>query len=197
MPGRGQYLALADIARLTGVGISAVSNWRKRHADFPRPVIDSGRELFAASEVVNWLGHRKIARNGLQPGEAPGTTYAARFIRNGEAFALLAAPEPSHVQADTRSDWKDQLWRILNLLRIDLEFMAAVDLTLAMLHLSITDPNRWRDVVRQSSWAAVRRATQDLRLPSQDLALFSANPSDAGSEQRLLEAMQALRRDRS
>ena len=28
----------ADIARLAGVGRAAVSNWRRRHPDFPRPV---------------------------------------------------------------------------------------------------------------------------------------------------------------
>ncbi|MFD8915081.1 N-6 DNA methylase [Streptomyces sp. NPDC059575] len=46
----------AGIARLAGVGRAAVSNWRRRHADFPKPV--GGTETspsFALAEVENWL----------------------------------------------------------------------------------------------------------------------------------------------
>ncbi|MEU6226216.1 N-6 DNA methylase [Streptomyces sp. NPDC047042] len=46
----------AGIARLAGVGRAAVSNWRRRHADFPKPV--GGTEAspaFALAEVESWL----------------------------------------------------------------------------------------------------------------------------------------------
>lgn len=46
----------AGIARLAGVGRAAVSNWRRRHADFPKPV--GGTETspsFALTEVESWL----------------------------------------------------------------------------------------------------------------------------------------------
>ncbi|MFE4252159.1 N-6 DNA methylase [Streptomyces sp. NPDC056910] len=46
----------AGIARLAGVGRAAVSNWRRRHPDFPKPV--GGTETspsFALADVENWL----------------------------------------------------------------------------------------------------------------------------------------------
>ncbi|MGW1003343.1 N-6 DNA methylase [Streptomyces sp. NPDC002520] len=46
----------AGIARLAGVGRAAVSNWRRRHADFPKPI--GGTETspsFALAEVESWL----------------------------------------------------------------------------------------------------------------------------------------------
>ncbi|MEU1133247.1 N-6 DNA methylase [Streptomyces sp. NPDC005900] len=46
----------AGIARLTGVGRAAVSNWRRRHGDFPKPV--GGTETspsFALADVERWL----------------------------------------------------------------------------------------------------------------------------------------------
>ncbi|MET9440886.1 N-6 DNA methylase [Streptomyces sp. NPDC006610] len=46
----------AGIARLAGVGRAAVSNWRRRHADFPKPV--GGTETspaFPLAEVEAWL----------------------------------------------------------------------------------------------------------------------------------------------
>ncbi|WP_109524959.1 N-6 DNA methylase [Nocardia aurea] len=45
-----------DIARLAGVGRAAVSNWRRRHDDFPRPVGGTANQpLFSLPEVESWL----------------------------------------------------------------------------------------------------------------------------------------------
>ena len=49
----------AEVARLAGVGRAAVSNWRRRHDDFPRPT--GGTETspaFKLAEVERWL-HRE------------------------------------------------------------------------------------------------------------------------------------------
>ncbi|MFD8736844.1 N-6 DNA methylase [Streptomyces sp. NPDC059618] len=84
----------AGIARLAGVGRAAVSNWRRRHADFPKPV--GGTETspsFALAEVEAWLRHQgKLAEVPLRErvwqqlaghpeGPATGLTHAG--------FALL------------------------------------------------------------------------------------------------------------
>ncbi|MGW0556172.1 N-6 DNA methylase [Streptomyces sp. NPDC002926] len=56
MPDRSSEVTAAEIARLAGVGRAAVSNWRRRHADFPKPV--GGTETspsFALPEVEQWL----------------------------------------------------------------------------------------------------------------------------------------------
>ncbi|WP_353943030.1 N-6 DNA methylase [Streptomyces sp. HUAS MG91] len=46
----------AGIARLAGVGRAAVSNWRRRHADFPKPVGGTDTSpSFALAEVEEWL----------------------------------------------------------------------------------------------------------------------------------------------
>ncbi|MFD3539987.1 N-6 DNA methylase [Streptomyces sp. NPDC058662] len=46
----------AEVARLAGVGRAAVSNWRRRHADFPRPVGGTATSpSFALPEVERWL----------------------------------------------------------------------------------------------------------------------------------------------
>ncbi|MGK9464527.1 N-6 DNA methylase [Streptomyces sp. G6] len=58
----------AGIARLAGVGRAAVSNWRRRHADFPKPA--GGTETspsFALAEVEGWLrAHGKLAEVPLR-----------------------------------------------------------------------------------------------------------------------------------
>lgn len=53
-------LNVTQIADLAGVGASAVSNWRNRFDDFPKPVegVPGGRDLFDLGEVERWLRDR-------------------------------------------------------------------------------------------------------------------------------------------
>ena len=56
MPERATEVTAAAIARLAGVGRAAVSNWRRRHADFPQPVGGTDTSpAFALCEVEQWL----------------------------------------------------------------------------------------------------------------------------------------------
>lgn len=49
-------VTLAGIARLAGVGRAAVSNWRRRHADFPPPVAGTDASpQFSLDSVEEWL----------------------------------------------------------------------------------------------------------------------------------------------
>jgi hypothetical protein len=49
-------VSLADIARIAGVRASAVSNWRRRHDDFPSPVGGTDKSpRFNLAEVETWL----------------------------------------------------------------------------------------------------------------------------------------------
>lgn len=77
----------AGIARLAGVGRAAVSNWRRRHADFPRPVGGTAASpAFALAEVERWLrAHGKL-------GEIPARECAWQLLQaepDGPAEALV------------------------------------------------------------------------------------------------------------
>jgi hypothetical protein len=52
----GALVSAADIARLTGFGRAAVSNWRRRYEDFPQPAGGTANSpLFALADVEKWL----------------------------------------------------------------------------------------------------------------------------------------------
>ncbi|KNB54454.1 restriction endonuclease subunit M [Streptomyces caatingaensis] len=81
-------MTAAGIARLAGVGRAAVSNWRRRHADFPQPV--GGTETsptFYLGDVERWLRHQgKIAEVPLRErvwqhlaGHPAGAVTALRY----------------------------------------------------------------------------------------------------------------------
>jgi SAM-dependent methyltransferase len=81
-------VSAADIARLAGVGRAAVSNWRRRHADFPRPAGGTpASPLFALPELEDWLrGQGKVA-------EIPQAERAWQELRAqaGDDLRLAAA----------------------------------------------------------------------------------------------------------
>jgi hypothetical protein len=59
----GEEISSSEIARLAGVKLPTVSNWRSRHNDFPAPVGGSEtRPLFSREEVEAWL-----KANGKRP----------------------------------------------------------------------------------------------------------------------------------
>ncbi|MFE7544415.1 N-6 DNA methylase [Streptomyces platensis] len=91
----------AGIARLAGVGRAAVSNWRRRHADFPKPV--GGTETspaFALSDIEQWLRDQgKLAEVPLRErvwqqlvGHPAGTPTA---LRQAGAVLLLVQERPA------------------------------------------------------------------------------------------------------
>ncbi|MBP0461162.1 HsdM family class I SAM-dependent methyltransferase, partial [Streptomyces montanisoli] len=96
MPENATEVTAAGIARLAGVGRAAVSNWRRRHADFPQPV--GGTETspsFALRDVEDWLrAQGKLAEVPLRErvwqelaGDPAGA--AAALVRVGCVLALV------------------------------------------------------------------------------------------------------------
>ena len=82
-----------DIARLAGVGRAAVSNWRRRHEDFPEPVGGTtSSPLFSLPEIAVWL-----RANGKSFGVSLGDLVWQRMrtsvddLRLGELVARVGA----------------------------------------------------------------------------------------------------------
>ncbi|WP_328340440.1 SAM-dependent methyltransferase [Streptomyces violaceus] len=80
----GVFVSRGDIARLTGVKRPAVTNWERRHADFPQPLgatpdRPADIEVFSAAEILDWLDGRTINAKGRRSEEPEGTTYGDRF----------------------------------------------------------------------------------------------------------------------
>ncbi|MEU6817249.1 N-6 DNA methylase [Streptomyces sp. NPDC046860] len=104
----------AGIARLAGVGRAAVSNWRRRHPDFPKPV--GGTETspsFALAEVEAWLREQgKLAEVPLRErvwqqltGHPEGSAVALVHV----GCVLLLIQERPTVWLDTEAGSDERL----------------------------------------------------------------------------------------
>lgn len=82
----------ADIARIAGVGRAAVSNWRRRHSDFPQPVGGPPNSpTFALADVEEWLNanRRLQAANTSAPSRRAATKSQAIDPRLAASLAAL------------------------------------------------------------------------------------------------------------
>ncbi|NYH50448.1 hypothetical protein HNR06_000037 [Nocardiopsis arvandica] len=107
-----QQVTAADIARLAGVTRAAVSNWRRRHDDFPSPSGGtSSSPLFELAQVREWLERQnKVAEESREVqlwrtlrGDYPGRMLAgladvAEYLR-GEGPGVLGEDAAELVRA--------------------------------------------------------------------------------------------------
>lgn len=66
-----EEMTLREVARYAEVRPSAVSNWKRRHADFPSPVeVTSSGTLYSTAEIIDWLErHGKLDSQTHDPEE--------------------------------------------------------------------------------------------------------------------------------
>ncbi|MFZ4236413.1 N-6 DNA methylase [Streptomyces murinus] len=176
----GVLVSRADIARLAGVKRPAVTNWERRHSDFPSPAgpPDEGSanaEVFSAAEVLAWLERRAIPANARRSGEPEGTTYGDRFrIALGgtptggllKAVDLLSGPEAERFRGDlSQADY--------------------ITLLLSLLYVRGCLPDAWDGILTE-----VRRLPQPALGRSPARMLVTAVESGLGPEhERLLRAL--------
>ncbi|MGZ0150763.1 N-6 DNA methylase [Kribbella sp. WER1] len=176
------WLSLTDIARHTGVRVSAVSNWRKRHGDFPASSIVSGQEMFAAPQVAQWLRTRRIPQNRLEASETPGTTYSDRFLRNIDDAGMRETVDSGGDAQPVEQSWSTQLWRAFDGLRGEFNRAAALEVLLGLAYVKtqrtelwqdLTDPDRWRE-----AWRTLPQEPLPLRTVTGEVRVFRDLPAD-------------------
>ncbi|GAB2879066.1 N-6 DNA methylase [Streptomyces mayteni] len=134
-----RLVSRAEIARLVGVSRPAITQWERRHSDYPTPRGGDGVERFAAREIAAWLDGRTIPANARTEGEAPGASYGGRFraaLGLPEA-AREAAAEMTVARLITRGTRLDP-----SLSRVEL-----VDLLLTLLLVRAVLPDTWAELV--------------------------------------------------
>ncbi|GFJ89964.1 helix-turn-helix transcriptional regulator [Phytohabitans rumicis] len=83
-------LKQSEIAKLAGVSRAAVTQWVKRHRDFPRA---DGNGRFPFRDVMIWLGSRRVHGSIRDTHDHAGTSYADRVHRAlGPATTGAATP---------------------------------------------------------------------------------------------------------
>ncbi|MFD6268439.1 N-6 DNA methylase [Nocardia asteroides] len=110
-------VAAAEIARMAGVTRATVSNWRRRHADFPAPVTggSEARPLFDLGEVQEWLrGHgvqtsdsplqqlRTELRSGVEPAAVPELMELVGDLTSASGTPVHAALRDAMAATDVK-----------------------------------------------------------------------------------------------
>jgi chromosome partitioning protein len=117
-----KLIGIHEIAALAKVSRAAVTNWRSRFADFPRPIAElRAGPVFRRDQIIEWLGRRKIPMTtvisfiNLKGGVAKTTTTVAvgqMLVAEFKKRVLLVDLDPQ-TNATAMLIGDDQ-WRKLN-----------------------------------------------------------------------------------
>ena len=107
-----ELITAAAIARMAGVGRAAVSNWRKRHPEFPKPTGGSPNSpTFDRAEVLAWLKETGKADQLATAGRTDGGTIrvgasgAGTMDKNlGKTFDMMFAEARKRLPERSISD---------------------------------------------------------------------------------------------
>jgi type I restriction enzyme M protein len=139
-------LTRAQVARAAGVSPEAVSNWVRRHPDFPQPTWLERQTGYPVAAVAIWLDTRKIHGDDLLPGEQQGRTYGHRF-REATGLAATTLP-PERLDESMTDRLEESLWTPLVKLGKGSSdpdvFQATV---MSLLCLQGTNPSAWNRIV--------------------------------------------------
>jgi type I restriction enzyme M protein len=143
-------LTRAQVARAAGVSPEAVSNWARRHPDFPQPTQLGRQTGYPVTAVATWLDTRKIHGDDLLPGEQQGRTYGHRFREATDLAAVAAATlPPERLDGSMTDRLEESLWTPLVRLGKGSSapdvFQATVMSLLCL--LQGTDPATWSRIV--------------------------------------------------
>ncbi|WP_432977618.1 N-6 DNA methylase [Dactylosporangium sp. CA-233914] len=152
------YVTSAEIARRTQVQLSAVSNWRTRHADFPEAHLVSGQEVFESVQVAAWLRERRIPRHRLRPDEPIGTSYGDRFQRE----SATADTEPALKEAQQQAA---SVWGVMDALRNSHDPASSLELMLGMVYLKACRPDVWQRLTGAGTWPRIYEVLSEASLP--------------------------------
>ncbi|MEV6410571.1 N-6 DNA methylase [Kribbella sp. NPDC051718] len=168
MAEQAEKLSLTDIANRAGVQLSAVSNWRKRHDDFPTASAVAGQEEFDLHAVAEWLRGRKIPQNRLKSDEPPGISYGERFLKNSGIENLSAELPTRHETAPPKADWRTSLWRAMDRLRGTRSAAASLELLLDLVYVRVRRPDIWDGLLDASRWPQALHALPQVEIPVAD-----------------------------
>jgi type I restriction enzyme M protein len=189
-------IPMSEIARLAEVKLPTVSNWRRRHASFPRSERRDGQELFAVEEIANWLDMRKIAKGDLKDGETPGATYGARFRR---MYPGIVPNLDARQKEALRQD--EALWQELNKLRGAEDVATYADVALGLFYLSVRDRGRWSDIAAadgftsgQSLEQAIFELGRDFSVQHRSWRSITLDPRGGGQLSEIIRAIDRVRR---
>ncbi|MEU8428464.1 N-6 DNA methylase [Micromonospora sp. NPDC048887] len=151
-PAQAHLVSRSEIARLAGVERPAVTNWQRRHQDFPKPLPTADGEMFRRDEVAAWLASRQIPTKGLRAGETPGTTYGDRLVATAAGNDSRRA-SPAAVGSDGRRALNDVVWRLHDLSRTTARDGDYWQVLLALIFVQRFRPDVWQVFAAESDVA--------------------------------------------
>lgn len=157
---KDDLMNLSDVARLAGVNKSAVTNWKDRYRDFPKPVPTSERGVFfERTAVLAWLDANR-----------PGTFQLEQWL--WEAACQIRGPLDAPKFKDyilpliflkRLSDvFEDEMERVADEVGDRRTALRIIDRDHGVVRFYIPLPGRWSFITDPSAWRGVEKPPRNL-----------------------------------
>jgi type I restriction enzyme M protein len=157
---KDDLMNLSDVARLAGVNKSAVTNWRDRYQDFPKPVPTSERGIFFKRQaVLDWLEANRPNSFRLEQWlweaacQIRGPLDAPKF--KDYILPLIFLKRLSDV-------FEDEVARVAEELGDRATAQKIVDKDHGLVRFYIPLQGRWSFITNPSEWRRVEKAPRNL-----------------------------------
>jgi type I restriction enzyme M protein len=157
---KDDLMSLSDVARVAGVNKSAVTNWKDRHRDFPRPVPTSARGIFFRREaVLTWLEANRPDRFRLEQWlweaacQIRGPLDAPKF--KDYILPLIFLKRLSDV-------FEDEQARVATELGDEMAARKLIDKDHGLVRFYIPVQGRWSFITDPSVWRSVEKPPRNL-----------------------------------
>ncbi len=151
------------MARAVGVTDQAVTNWQRRHADFPYPAAGNNAG-YPVAELAAWFDDRMIRKPDLRPDERKGSTYGDRFRKELGLAERRREAKSARPGRPAVHPLEERVWAPLQLLhRGDKEHERFEAIVLGLLGLKGVAPRGWREDVANSPAAALQASITRVR----------------------------------
>ncbi|MEV6557065.1 N-6 DNA methylase [Nocardia sp. NPDC051756] len=157
------YVTMKEIAELAEVRLSAVSNWRTRHSDFPKSHVVSGQEAYKIDDITRWLERRKVPRNRLRPDEQADASYGDRVSRN--ATSAVATGSGSHSTQRPKLEGQALLWTAADKMRGTHDTATSLEVLLGLVYVKSLHADIWRSLMEAQDWLEFRDLLERVSIP--------------------------------
>lgn len=158
----------SEIALLAGVKRPAVTNWQRRHEDFPEPIRSGDTEYFSLARLLSWLEARPIPADVRAATEPVGTTYADRVRRNRRSALprsqVIPAADLGSLDSAETQQLLDELMSLADQVRGGASVVDYLNLLSSLVLLHVCAPDQWPALSRAAqSMSSLEGAKRLLR----------------------------------
>ncbi|MEV0857286.1 N-6 DNA methylase [Nocardia fluminea] len=139
----GERMTAHELASAIDIDVSSIANWRRRHPDFPKGIVQNRSQTYDVNDLTIWLDPRRVPHPRWHAGETADASYGRRLRHHLAARQVVTAPREGgerHAQAVR------ELTSLAKRSFPGLQPAQVLDAALSLTFIWVMDIDAWNDI---------------------------------------------------